>query len=104
MALGSATHKRSCYMAALGQILFRAWREVYPKYSVPASDCSVFVENALLNDTRFFKIPPPLMSCSGICEIMSRPCWEVEIPYIQDGFFGPGTSPIEEVRYHLYQT
>ena len=25
------------------------------------------------------------------------------IPYIQDGFFGPGMSLIEEVRRRLYQ-
>ena len=28
---------------------------------------------------------------------------DAEIPYIQDGFFGPGISLIEEVRCRLYQ-
>ena len=30
-------------------------------------------------------------------------CRGAEIPYIQDGFSGPGTSLIEKVRYRLYK-
>ena len=45
-----------------------AEREVYPKRAVPASYASVFFQNALFDDTRFFTVPEPKVACSRICE------------------------------------
>lgn len=40
--------------------------EVYSESSVPSSDRSVFLKNALLDDACLFAFPPPYVTCSRI--------------------------------------
>ena len=46
-----------------------------PEYPVPACYCPVFLQNALLDDTCFFALPPPHMTCSKICKTVSLTLW-----------------------------
>ena len=76
----------------------------HPEQPVPASYGSVFFQKFLLDDTGFFTLPPPLMSCPGVRKIIALLFVRgAEIPCIQDGFLGPGTSLIERAQYRLYQ-
>ena len=43
-------------------------KETYTKARVPARYSSVFFQNALLDDSRVFTLPPPRVSCSEICQ------------------------------------
>lgn len=102
IALGSAIHKRSSCGAPSAYITAvlnpTQKRGAYTKRPVPTSYSSIFFQEALLNNSRLLAVPPPHVPCSEICEMIPlRGVWDTEIPYIQDGFFGPGTSLIETV-------
>jgi len=46
-------------------------KEAYPKRPIPASYVSIFLQNALLEDTHPFVLPVPLVSCHRMGEMAS---------------------------------
>lgn len=81
-----------------GTIRMTPGNEAHPEQPVPTNYGSVFFQKFLLEDTGFFTLPPPSVSCSGVREIMALIFWRCrDIPCIRDGFSGPGTSLIERV-------
>ena len=74
-------------------------RKTNPKRPVPGSYGPVVFENAFLKGTRFLTLPPPYVSCFRLFKTaVGDQCGEPKIPYIQEGFFGPGMSLMEELR------